>query len=92
MEDGMHINEYGTKRWFKNGQRHREDGPAVEYADGFKAWYENDRLHRLDGPAVEYADGLKRWWVNGKSYSFDGWLEALDVSDDDKLILKLKWV
>jgi 8-oxo-dGTP diphosphatase len=24
-----------------NGQRHREDGPAVEWADGMKSWYLN---------------------------------------------------
>jgi len=33
------ISEYGTKRWTLNGQYHREDGPAVEYANGFKYWY-----------------------------------------------------
>jgi hypothetical protein len=29
----------GTKRWFQNGNLHREDGPAVEYSDGAKMWY-----------------------------------------------------
>ena len=24
----------GTKRWLLNGQLHRSDGPAVEFADG----------------------------------------------------------
>ena len=28
--------------WF-NGQRHREDGPACEWADGTKWWYLNDK-------------------------------------------------
>jgi len=28
----------GSKEWFLNGQRHREDGPAVEYANGHKEW------------------------------------------------------
>ena len=40
-------------------KRHREDGPAVEYADGSKEWYLNGKLHREDGPACEYADGSK---------------------------------
>ena len=91
MQDGMHINEYGTKIWFKNGQRHREDGPAVILANGTKWWCKDGMCHREDGPAVEYADGLKAWWVNGKSYSFDGWLKATPIPAEDKLFLKLKW-
>jgi len=27
------------KIWYRNGKRHREDGPAVEHADGKKEWY-----------------------------------------------------
>ena len=51
--------------WYLNGQLHREDGPAVEYADGAKHWYLNGEWHREDGPAVEYADGRKFWFLNG---------------------------
>lgn len=29
------------------GELHREDGPAVEEADGTKKWYLNGQLHRL---------------------------------------------
>ena len=25
--------------WWLNGERHREDGPAIEYADGTREWY-----------------------------------------------------
>ena len=28
----------GSKEWFLNGKRHREDGPACEWADGSKYW------------------------------------------------------
>ena len=31
----------GDKLWCLNGRRHREDGPAVEWADGYKSWYLN---------------------------------------------------
>jgi hypothetical protein len=51
-------------RWYKNGQIHREDGPAVEEINGDKSWYKNDLLHREDGPAIECADGSKRWYKN----------------------------
>ena len=33
----------GSKEWFLNGQRHREDGPAIEWASGYKAWYINGK-------------------------------------------------
>ena len=36
---------------------HREDGPAIEYANGNKHWYLNGKLHREDGPAIENANG-----------------------------------
>lgn len=37
------VNFYadGTKSWYLNDKRHREDGPAVEYSDGDKFWYLN---------------------------------------------------
>ena len=27
------------KIWYRNGKRHREDGPSVEHADGRKEWF-----------------------------------------------------
>ena len=48
------------------GQRHRENGPAIEYPNGSKTWYLNGKLHREDGAAIERADGSKEWWVNGE--------------------------
>jgi hypothetical protein len=61
-----------TKRWYLNGNLHREDGPAVEYADGTKHWYLNDNLHREDGPAFEWADGTKEWWLDGEELTEAG--------------------
>ena len=60
------IRWYNDKDWYRNDQLHREDGPAVEYANGDKLWYRNDQLHREDGPAIEYADGRKYWYINGE--------------------------
>ena len=33
----------GDKCWYLKGKIHREDGPAIEWADGSKAWFLNDR-------------------------------------------------
>jgi hypothetical protein len=56
----------GTKYWYINDKRHREDGPAVESSVGTKEWYLNGNCHREDGPAVEYSDGTKCWYRAGK--------------------------
>jgi len=66
------IDEYGHKFYFKDKEMtklHREDGPAVEYANGDKLWYINDECHREDGPAIEYTNGDKEWYVNGELLS-----------------------
>jgi hypothetical protein len=64
----IEIWEYpdGTKGWFRDGEWHREDGPAIEWADGTKMWYRDDKLHREDGPAIEYPDGYKAWYRDGQ--------------------------
>ena len=63
------VDDYGTKCWYnEQGQRHREDGPAIEWADGAKEWHINDkrlteaefnaRTKSCDGKVVEI-DGKK---------------------------------
>ena len=54
------------------GQKHREDGPAIEYVNGGKQWWLDGKLHRENGPAVEYFDGDKYWYLNGKNHREDG--------------------
>jgi len=61
------IDNKGAKHWCDvDGEFHREDGPAWEWADGSKFWYIHGREHREDGPAREWADGTKEWWINKK--------------------------
>ena len=67
------VESLGAKVWYLNGNLHRVDGPAKEYADGTKQWWLNGQRHRVDGPAVEWADGEKQWWVNGEQYSETEW-------------------
>ena len=52
---------------YRNGQLHREDGPAVELSDGSMIWYLYGKLHRTDGPAQQSPLGRKAsaWYVNG---------------------------
>ena len=64
------TNFFGTiiYRRVDTNQLHREDGPAIEWADGSKEYWLNGMLHREDGPAVELADGSKEYWLNGERY------------------------
>ena len=61
---------------------HREDGPAIEFADGYKAWFLNGELHREDGPAIEDADGNKFWYLNGEFHREGG--PAIESSSGSK--------
>jgi hypothetical protein len=56
-----------TTRWYLKNKLHREDGPAIECANGTKSWYLNGQCHREDGPAIEWANGDKSWYLNDKS-------------------------
>lgn len=74
----IEVDRYGT-RWYRNamGQLHRDDGSAVESADGGKFWYQNGLRHRTDGPAVEYVDGSKEWWINSQRMTEDEFNQAV---------------
>ena len=77
-------NSYGTY-YYKDEDctiYHREDGPAIEYADGDKSWYLNGFLNRSDGPAVDFKES-KRWCKNNKLHRIDG--PAIENSNGIKL-------
>lgn len=62
----------GTKYWYKHGNLHRNNGPAVIYTDGAETWFQDGQLHRLDGPAETNNHGLEIWAVYGKYHRIDG--------------------
>lgn len=66
------VDRFGTVRYRnRDGLLHREDGPAVEYADGSREWFLDGQRHREDGPAIEYHDGTHEWYLDGKLLSED---------------------
>ncbi len=66
------INYYGDYHWLLNGRQHRDDGPAIEWANGTKFWFLNGKQHRENGHAVEYSNGEKCWFLNGQRHRDDG--------------------
>jgi hypothetical protein len=87
-ESKMEIDEMGNKIWRNSkGERHRTDGPAVEYNNGYKVWWVDGKLHRTDGPAVENSDGNKAWYMNGKYLGKNDtgfWALWDSLSDEDR--------
>lgn len=59
--DRVETHENGTKEWYRLDVLHREDGPAVEYANGDKEWWWRGKRFRIDdGPVAIY--GNKEYW------------------------------
>ena len=79
------VDELGITGWFKDAKckvLHREDWPAIEYADGSKCWYKNGQRHRTDGPAIEWANGTKEWYQDDLRHRIDG--PAVEYTDGRK--------
>ncbi len=56
----------------EDGQRHRDDGPAVIYTDGTQLWYQHGKQHRDGGPAAIWINGTQVWYQHGKQHREDG--------------------
>lgn len=61
----------GNEEWRNSkNQLHREDGPAMVWADGTRKWYYNGVLHREDGPAIEWGSTRSgredAWYIDGE--------------------------
>ena len=82
----------GTKSWYKNGSRHRVDGPAYSSPKhNEKQWWVDNRLHRIDGPAIT-SDNHVVWYVNGiQTFDAVHFRELAKISDEEMVILALKW-
>jgi hypothetical protein len=83
------VSDKGTKSWYnENDKRHREDGPAIEFANGTKFWFINDKLHRENGPAFEYSDGSKSWWLNDKELTEEEFNNRIKPCIGKKVIIE----
>ena len=61
------IDSGSVKKYLKNGQKHRVNGPAEIHLDGYEAWFFEGNRHRDGGkPAVSFPNGNKEYWEHGK--------------------------
>lgn len=56
----------------KDGNLHREDGPAQKFTNGDEYWYYHGLLHRENGPAITWANGVQHWFNHGRRHRLDG--------------------
>jgi hypothetical protein len=85
------IRADGYKLWYQHGKLHRDDGPAIIARSGRKEWYQHDNIHRDNGPAVEWPNGDNSWCLNNQFLPFDKWIDKVDISDENKVMMKLKY-
>lgn len=57
-----------SEEWWREGQLHREDGPAITCKQLF-IWAQHGNLHNIDGPAVVDPAGPCQYWIDGVRYS-----------------------
>jgi hypothetical protein len=57
--NGVCYDYSGAKCWYKDGEYHREGGPAIDHPEGYKEWCIEGKTHRVDGPAIMDHDGTK---------------------------------
>jgi hypothetical protein len=68
IEGLVEYEKFVSGRWIF----HREDGPAIEYSDGYVEWYLNGLNHREDGPAIEMPGMFRTWQQHGIMHREDG--------------------
>lgn len=90
MLNGCIISKQGQD-WYVDGIHHREDGPAIIDTDGTEYWIRHNNFHRVDGPAFCDPRGHREFYLNGVNYKIDDWLELLDISPAEKVLLKMQW-
>lgn len=62
----------GSKYYFLNNLKHREDGPAEILANGNITYFYKGEVHREDGPAVIFKNGYKEWRQHNELHREDG--------------------
>lgn len=90
--DNPEINKHGDQIWRnEHGEVHRDGEPAEIWPDSTKIWRQYGEYHSEYGPAVIYPDGHVSWVLDGNYYTFEDWLKKVDRSDEEKVMLKLKY-
>jgi len=74
-KDKPAIESDGRYEWYRHGQCHRDNSPAVIIGK-YKAWYQNGKLHNENGPATVFSDSSMLWYINGAQLTQEEFLKA----------------
>jgi hypothetical protein len=82
--NGKYVGITGIISYCKNGDYHREDGPAYEEPNGYRAWWLNGKRHRIDGPARIYGDDhIWALWCDGQHWEHIEEETLEDIHEDE---------
>lgn len=77
--------------WFdKWGNLSREDGPAVENANGLQEWFVGGVRHRTEGPAIINANGQEEYWVDGVRRTMSAFYTQKELEEATESFLAAK--
>lgn len=84
--------------YVKDSQHFWVLGPDMRYRRSDGTVYQYDIvdeglpvLHCTTGPAIIWANGDQEFFLKGERYDIDAWLMTIDLSDEEKLMLKLQY-
>jgi hypothetical protein len=81
IEYTVEVYPHGDKCWYLNGKLHREDGPAIEYANGAKSWWLNDK--KLTEEEHKKSMNPPKPSCEGKEVEIDGIVYVLKEKNND---------
>ncbi|NVM37763.1 MAG: hypothetical protein HWN81_19385 [Candidatus Lokiarchaeota archaeon] len=80
MEYTVREDENKTE-WYLGDKLHKENGPAVIFADGTQEWWIDGKRHREDGPAFIFPNGQKKYFIEGKNISEDDFYAMIEAKN-----------
>lgn len=91
LEHIIHPN--GGQEWLQNGESYKREngGPSMISADGQAEWWIGSECHREDGPAIISSSGFGSWYLNSNRYSFNEWCNLVNLSNEKRIEMKLRY-
>ena len=73
------------------GAELQPDGSYINEWGNILYFDESGGYHRAEGPAIFTTEGHIYWWLNDTQYTFNEWLKLSTISDEDKMMLRLRY-
>lgn len=76
---------------FLKGELHSFDDLPASDNGSTRCWFKNGQRHRETGPAISHRGGNDFFYLDNQSLFFDDWLNCLNVSSAEKVLLKMQY-